>query len=450
MAIKKAQANYDNGTSYDVLHYETQASQVKILDVNGNITSSLEELTLKGKLIQSVSLLTVTDTGLYQIKNCTDVPISTSVDTIYLMSVESVGAITKQTFFDNTDGSVYIRPIYEGTAGEWIGIGKVMQDALDYVQADIGNTALLEVDSEDIVGAVNKLKTEVDLRKAEIDALKDDSGAFVNHNHDTRYLQLSGGSLTGDVAVGNNRSLAGKNTSGANLSIGRVNGVNDIVLGDANAKTFIQAKSGEAYLSDGSNNYKLFHSGNDGAGSGLDADLIDGVEGSRLAVKDATNYFTADQFIDNGKNVVLRGASGSSKAGSIYFRDGNNVQKAMISPDISGNLGVYAGTTLGMTVKTSGDTETTHDHILNAKERQVAVRFKLNDTDKGAGLYMNNVSQQLGMYDWENGSWYFKTDRASQMVKFDKPIEIQGRRLYIQYDPPADAKDGDVWININS
>ncbi|WP_289936587.1 hypothetical protein, partial [Klebsiella pneumoniae] len=66
MAIKTAQANYDNGTTYDVLHYETQVKQVKVLDSNGNVTGDLQ-----GKLDSINSDITVVDAK--TINNATDI-----------------------------------------------------------------------------------------------------------------------------------------------------------------------------------------------------------------------------------------------------------------------------------------------------------------------------------------------------------------------------------------
>lgn len=66
MAIKTAQANYDNGTTYDVLHYETQVKQVKVLDPNGNVTGDLQ-----GKLDSINSDITVVDAK--TINNATDI-----------------------------------------------------------------------------------------------------------------------------------------------------------------------------------------------------------------------------------------------------------------------------------------------------------------------------------------------------------------------------------------
>lgn len=45
------------------------------------------------------------------------------------------------------------------------------------------------------------------------------------------------------------------------------------------------------------NGHTVWHAGNDGSGSGLDADSVDGVQAAVLARTNATNYFTAEQQI---------------------------------------------------------------------------------------------------------------------------------------------------------
>ncbi|WP_186318615.1 hypothetical protein, partial [Bacillus pumilus] len=81
--------------------------------------------------------------------------------------------------------------------------------------------------------------------------IDDTNKALSTHNHDSRYLSLNGGVLESKVSIKNGQSFAGKNTSGSDLNLGKVNGVNDIVLGDKGAKSVLEAKSGDVSVSDG-------------------------------------------------------------------------------------------------------------------------------------------------------------------------------------------------------
>lgn len=391
MAIKKTRANhYYSDTQYDTLHYETQTKQVKILDANGVIVKDL-------------------DTELKDIKK----------------SVLDVDAKTVTTETELTD---------------------LMRD-------EIGDTSLIQVSGvTNLVGATNKLKSENDKRIAEIDAVESSvntlSTNLSNHNHDGVYLKITGGNLTGDTSVSNNKSFAGKNTSGANVSIGKVDGTNNVVLGSTGNKTIINASGGDLKLSDGTSSHTIFHSGNMGANSGLDADKLDGVQGSQFARKDTVNYYEADQFITEGKNLLLKAPAGSSQAGSIYFRDGDNATKGRVMVQTDGDMSFFAGSVNGHTFKADGSMLSTYPHILDASSREVQLRFRQNASDAGMGFYMNNSTNRMGLFDWTSNKFLFTTDRASASVQFANAIDIQGRKLSIQTTAPANPSSGDIWFDI--
>lgn len=110
----------------------------------------------------------------------------------------------------------------------------------------------------------------------------------VNYLHytDNRYVNKAGDTMTGKllfnansgidlVSIPRTKSAISFNNAGAN----RI-GIN-FTDGDGNlriAKTDINRDwvSGDVNILLGSNNYKVWHAGNDGSGSGLDADLLDG------------------------------------------------------------------------------------------------------------------------------------------------------------------------------
>ena len=119
-----------------------------------------------------------------------------------------------------------------------------------------------------------------------------------SHNHDGTYLKLSGGDLTGPitlVANGNNIasfqsaasigivSLKGNGTYGTRLDINNKDNTETVVRadydGNVTAKKFIKSggTSSQFLKADGSvDSNSYWHAGNDGTGSGLDADTLDG------------------------------------------------------------------------------------------------------------------------------------------------------------------------------
>lgn len=389
MSIKRAKANhYYNETDYDTLHYETQIEQVKVLDTDGNVTGNLnEEL---GEIDKDIELV--------------------------------------NNRVDETN------------------------DNIDVVKGEIGTVSTLSTSAKKVIPAINELKEEIDTNANDISTsngsiskLKDD---FNKHLHDDRYLRLSGGNLTGMASMSNNTPFAGKNTSGTTYSIGKVDDVNNVVIGDVNAKTVINSRNSDVKINNGINEYKVYHSGNDGAGSGLDADKLDGIDSDSFARRNTQNRFQYKQHIENGYGLELHASSGSSTAGELTFSDGSGNRLGEVSTSADGDLYLYGKSRLGFKVLSSGQTETTWGHTLNAKNRQVTLKFKKDDDDAGMGIYYNQNAGGLGLYDWESEKYFFTTDRERNIVSFTNHLKIQGHRFYVQSSAPTIAQTGDVWIDI--
>lgn len=85
--------------------------------------------------------------------------------------------------------------------------------------------------------------------------------ANTSHNHDSTYLKLGGGSVTGNIAFNNNVGVQGKNTSGTAYSIARVTSGNQTYLGTESLPTVI-ASSSNPQAKVGSNSYTIYHTGN--------------------------------------------------------------------------------------------------------------------------------------------------------------------------------------------
>lgn len=456
MSIIKVQANQDDGIKYDVLHYETQVIQVVTLDESGVVNGSLQETLFTGKLINAVNLNTILINGMYRVIAGVNAPPTGIVNTnTYLMKVDAVkieGGVTvaHQEFYDHINHETYHRTINGTTIGTWYKIGKSLVDKVDTI-GSLSN--LYTVQRGSIVDAINELSafiqegTEVGQvgLQAQIDTLKSD---LSTHNHVTQFLSLSGGTLIDTVAVTNNKSFAGKNTSGTNLNIGKVNNANEVVVGDITAKAIIQAQSGVLSIFDGANKHKVYHSGNDGKGSGLDADAVHGIEGQLLARRDADNYFNGDQFIEDGKSLVVRAQTGSSQAGSIYFRDGANNNKARILASINGDLSIIANNITGHSFKADGSLLSSYSHKLDATTREVRYAIGKGAGDEGVGFYMNPNDDNFKLGDWKNGKVLMQADRTQSEIQFTNAIKVQGHKVSVQSSAPSSPQSGDVWINI--
>ena len=152
------------------------------------------------------------------------------------------------------------------------------------------------------------------------------ASAFAPASHTHSYLPLSGGSLTGNFQVNSGGSYPiqgsstqkyiyqARNTSNtANSSYGwwwyHANNGDMGFHADAVADIFNLTRTGVATISGN----VMWHAGNDGASSGLDADLLDGQHGS---------YYQAASTAINTGNIGSQSVAFASEAQLINFPDG--------------------------------------------------------------------------------------------------------------------------------
>jgi hypothetical protein len=268
------------------------------------------------------------------------------------------------------------------------------------------------------------------------------------HNHDGRYLRSSGGDLTGSASVPNQSSFQGKNTSGTKLNLGKVDSSNNVVLGDVVANSaVIHAKGGNLNVHDGTKSNKVFHAGNMGAGSKLDADTVDGLQGSVLARRDTVNDFEASQGILNGGHLTLKAPAGSGQSGGVYFRGSDGTLKGSITTNPEGDLKFTSGTFSRHEINANGEFISGQSHIIDSGVRDAMLTLRKGSSDRGVGINIDS-SNEFAVKDFSNGVTLMKANRSTGIVSFGRHITIQGRRLYIQASAPAVADVGDVWIDI--
>lgn len=134
-------------------------------------------------------------------------------------------------------------------------------------------------------------------------------------------LKADGGTLImGDDAYSTSTSYVGMKTSNMSGSTDYM-----IISGHSDGNTYVSAKSGnDVYINGGGNvstygikvypdqnptvgtsNYTIWHSGNDGSSSGLDADTLDGVQGASYLRSDTNDTFTGTLTVSG--NVDING-----------------------------------------------------------------------------------------------------------------------------------------------
>ena len=74
----------------------------------------------------------------------------------------------------------------------------------------------------------------------------------------------------------------------------------------------------------GANKYRVWHAGNDGTGSGLDADTVDGIQASSFLRSDAADTASGLITFSSGINVTNSAIGMGNDSAILYFNDGTN------------------------------------------------------------------------------------------------------------------------------
>ena len=134
-----------------------------------------------------------------------------------------------------------------------------------------------------------------------------------SHIHDGRYyteteidalfvatVSATGATFTGDLVLNNAIKLTGKNATGTAYDLIYRDASNYTQIGTATYQTRINGAGDLLY-----NANEVWHAGNDGTGSGLDADTLDGVEGALFIRADIADTVTSSTTWTDGDSIYL-------------------------------------------------------------------------------------------------------------------------------------------------
>ena len=201
-----------------------------------------------------------------------------------------------------------------------------------------------------------------------------DSGDFLRSNANDTYTGVL--SISGSI---NNSSTGG--SSGAilgNLEIGYGAAYNSISA-QSNAGLYLNyTSSGGVYVYN--NNNIVWHAGNDGAGSGLDADTIDGYNSSNYLGKNGSSYYQANNWIDLGTS----GTTG------LYWGSG-----------AANGWHIYPANATKMRFRTSGTT--------------TELRLETDSGTTRGSVYVNN-SNEIGFLN-NSGSWQLRVPASGSLMR---------------------------------
>ena len=437
MAIKNAEYQIKESGGFNVYHYTTNSGAVKILDSNKNILGTLHEFSFEGKVVESGSFKDLKISGLYKIKSVSGLPETIPSGKIALLQVKAVGEINTPEFINYQviypGGTIYNKTIIGSTESSWSNGGTKLENTITTLLSNFGELSGLNTETKgSLVGALNEVNTNLSETKNTLAGL---NTSFVAHNHDAKYIKKDGDDILGDIKIPSTKGFYAKLSSGElrNLISTQSNG--DLQVG--NAKSVLNLYSTNNLLHNGK---KVWTEVNDGANSGLDADLLDGLHGSDYAKSSTTNTFTESNVFN--KNVSIKGIVGLGDKLTV-FSDSNNDFNINTDSSVAFNFRV------DKEAKIHANSVYFDDGSVFGENRLVWG----DPTVDGIGFLRNPAyKNELWLHHWTKSGTpgsgrFFWADPKTNTVNFDNSISISGRRMYMQGNQPTGSIPvGSIWF----
>lgn len=233
-----------------------------------------------------------------------------------------------------------------------------------------------------------------------------------DHNHDSTYLSLNGGNMTGALTT-NGQLIINQYNAGIQFALGSFNnsvsgtqwwhgpnGSGDNVLSITKGGS---GNSNYSFYINGTD--KVWTSANDGSGSTLDADTVDQIQGSSLVRNDVSNQNVQGGFTvlgtsyfgptNNSGAIVVRNPSGQN---GIQLAGDNATQLANVGSYIASNGNAnFTGTVSvnNLTITSTSKISNLNAEMVNGvKEPQITKNPSIYELG-GKGVYTGlNVSAQ--------------------------------------------------------
>lgn len=215
----------------------------------------------------------------------------------------------------------------------------------------------------------------------------------VNYLHytDNRYVNKAGDTMTGNLHFSNNTKVYFNNNE--NFSVGSNGTIGTYLQYDSN---IITVTSNHPYYNDN----KIWHAGNDGSGSGLDADLLDGKH-LHQGQWDSICYIGGDGVLEIGKYMDFHEEQGMSSDFSCRIMPQGDYHNTVRLPAASGTLAtlddnVYSASKLA-TPRTifSKPFDGTNNVTGGAKFANICIETDNNGNDSGRSSEINNYNSVL-------------------------------------------------------
>ena len=439
MAIKRALYKQMNseGTEFDVLHYQTSAGVVEVLDDDKVSKGNLDSLLMKGVVVRTGDIKDIKVSGKYRIKGVSGLPGGTNSSEEYMLEVVSMGEdinnpILVNYMLTDKNGYMYYRTISETNQDSgWSSGGTGMKNTINSILNTIGSSRDLKTSNQVLVDAINELVDYKDSSSKSIQKLND-------RNFDSRYIRRDvTTSVSADTNIQHGKGFNTLLGNGSTVNLIKSDLSGNTVLGNTN--TGLQMASRGHITHNGS---KVWTAGNDGAGSGLDADLLGGIPSSRYLTTDSNGQFSKNIRFNEGMTIgsgKLLNWSGESGIGVVSFH--NNTTTRFMRRDGLEYAKIDSRTGLHSSALSLVGGE------LCGEQLNSLIEMKGKPSDRGFSLSVDRNNGELKLVNSQNGAVLFNAGRTSSELGFGNRIMINGKHVYIQKNqPPTSAPEGSVWI----
>lgn len=427
MVVYNSKYNISNGNDFDVYHFESNAKMIKVLDNSKAEIGNLENLLITGVAKNSGNISDLKMYGKYRVSNVNDLPLELNKTKTYLVEVSTIGdlqnPIIRQYTLVDTDGSIYNRTI-SNTNGDsgWSSGGASVQRDITEIKNSMGNNNTLNTNSKNVIGAINELLASI----TGVSNAVDESS---HHNHDSRYIRRDADT---DISA-NVNILAGSGVNvkqnGVSTNLISANTSKIINVGNAGYKVNIQGSGNLTY-----NNAKVWTDTNDGINSGLDADLLRGVNGQNYARTDINQDFNAKPNFKRGISV---------DANQTVDLGGMSVRANTVGSDTTLS---FLKNGISTTRINTANGITSYGLDLQNPNGDTTLVMKNQTADLGQGFVVDNTGR-LQFKNMQNNQVLYSVPKLGSVVEFTKEIQIAGKKLFLQStEPTGDIPDGSVWI----
>lgn len=385
------QTDYTIGDEH--INFPSEVETTRVFSDDRAEEGNLGDLLFKGVEASGVDIASIKIAGVYNVKDLKGLPDSIPVDETGVLQVSTVGPIGQPTMVKYT---------YIAATGQ---IVNLISDGTKITSTSDAGTL--------VTNQMKAISAKIDDTNETVASIKSvvESGAQMD----------------------NGAKLSAADPDGASVDIAGVDDKGVVQVGDAKYPINVNSSKKGFTL----NGKQVWTAENMGFGSGLDADKLDGIDGTSYALKDQTNEFKADQhFYD--------------KVGVYGMNSEIDFGVGIGDPDF--RIATHGGIQMQIGPVHSEPVRIGLDGTLTSNKMETlpgGLSIKENASDAGMKI-VRTYNNELTFSDFSTtgAGKVFTIHGASGMVESSGPLVIQGRRLYLQgYRPnDSDIPVGSIWL----